>query len=83
MSRRLDSKERNPQINITHGRVKVREFTSKHKDAAFDWIVMFPGILPLNGRTKIPEGLDMKMAIGRIPIFMITQLPRSASAAMS
>lgn len=61
-------KERNPNVDVTHEKLDVsrlkdvRRFTDKHKDVAFDWIVMSPGILSLNGRTETPEGLDVKMA---------------------
>ncbi|KAG7393661.1 hypothetical protein PHYPSEUDO_004424 [Phytophthora pseudosyringae] len=70
-------KERNPSIDVTHMKLdvsslhEVRRFTDKHKDAAFDWIVMSPGILSLNGRTETPEGLDVKMAIHYYGRFMI------------
>lgn len=61
-------KERNPNAEVTHVKLDVsslhdvRKFTDAHKEAAFDWIIMSPGILSLKGRTGTPEGLDVKMA---------------------
>jgi NAD(P)-dependent dehydrogenase (short-subunit alcohol dehydrogenase family) len=61
-------KTRNPSVDVTHVKLDVsnlhdvRKFTNAHKKAAFDWIVMSPGILSLSGRTETPEGLDVKMA---------------------
>ncbi|KAL3666593.1 hypothetical protein V7S43_008220 [Phytophthora oleae] len=70
-------KARNPTINVTHEKLdvsslrEVRKFTDRHKDAGFDWIVMSPGILSLNGRTETSEGLDVKMATHYYGRFMI------------
>ncbi|GMF12332.1 unnamed protein product [Phytophthora lilii] len=61
-------KERNSSIEVTHVKLdvsslhEVRKFTDNHKDAAFDWIILSPGILSIKGRTETPEGLDVKMA---------------------
>jgi NAD(P)-dependent dehydrogenase (short-subunit alcohol dehydrogenase family) len=61
-------KQRNPNVDVTHEPLDVsslwdvRRFTDKHKDVEFDWIVMSPGMMTLNGRTETPEGLDVKMA---------------------
>lgn len=70
-------KEMNNNIDVTHEKLDVsslndvRKFTEKHKDTGFDWIVMSPGILSLNGRTETPEGLDVKMATHYYGRFMI------------
>ncbi|KAG1700330.1 hypothetical protein DVH05_012131 [Phytophthora capsici] len=70
-------KARNPNINVTHEKLdvsrlhEVRKFTGRHNNTAFDWIVMSPGILSLNGRTETPEGLDVKMATHYYGRFML------------
>ncbi|EGZ28702.1 hypothetical protein PHYSODRAFT_248239 [Phytophthora sojae] len=70
-------KERNPNAEVTHVKLDVsslhdvRKFTDAHKEAAFDWIIMSPGILSLKGRTGTPEGLDVKMATHYYGRFMI------------
>ncbi|KAG3206838.1 hypothetical protein PC128_g513 [Phytophthora cactorum] len=58
----------NPNLEVVHEKLdvslmhEVRKFTTKHADTQFDWIVMSPGIMTLNGRTETSEGLDVKMA---------------------
>lgn len=61
-------KARNPSVDVVHERLDasslrdVRRFTEQHKDTKFDWIVLSPGLMNMNGRTETPEGLDVKMA---------------------
>ncbi|KAH7479516.1 hypothetical protein KRP22_010447 [Phytophthora ramorum] len=70
-------KERNPDVKVTHVKLdvsnlhEVRQFTSKHKEASFDWIIMSPGILSFSGRIETSEGLDIKMATHYYGRFMI------------
>ncbi|KAL4151747.1 hypothetical protein PRNP1_008685 [Phytophthora ramorum] len=70
-------RERNPKVDVAHVKLDVsslhdvRRFTDLHKDAAFDWIVMSPGIFSMKGRTETSEGLDVKMAIHYYGRFMI------------
>jgi len=58
----------NPGLEVVYERLdvsllhEVREFTRRHQDSKFDWIVMTAGILSLNGRTETKEGLDVKMS---------------------
>ncbi|KAG1691575.1 hypothetical protein DVH05_026870 [Phytophthora capsici] len=58
----------NPNVQIVHEKLdvsllhEVRKFTTKHMRTKFDWVVMSPGIMTLNGRTETTEGLDVKMA---------------------
>ncbi|KAG6975764.1 hypothetical protein JG688_00002066 [Phytophthora aleatoria] len=57
-----------PNLEVVHEKLdvslmhEVRKFTTKHAGTQFDWIVMSPGIMTLNGRTETSEGLDVKMA---------------------
>ncbi|RLN96051.1 hypothetical protein BBJ28_00007870 [Nothophytophthora sp. Chile5] len=61
-------KAKNPDIEVVHERLdvsllhEVRKFTTKHADTQFDWIVLSPGIMTMNGRTETAEGLDVKMS---------------------
>ncbi|OWY96802.1 NAD(P)-binding domain-containing hypothetical protein [Phytophthora megakarya] len=50
---------------------EVRKFTTKHEKTQFDWIVMSPGIMTLNGRTETSEGLDVKMSTHYYGRFML------------
>ncbi|ETI50666.1 hypothetical protein F442_05857 [Phytophthora nicotianae P10297] len=70
-------KENNPNVEVVHEKLdvslmhEVRKFTKKHANTQFDWIVMSPGIMTLNGRTETPEGLDVKMATHYYGRFML------------
>ncbi|KAG1692315.1 hypothetical protein DVH05_025485 [Phytophthora capsici] len=61
-------KAENPRLEVVYVRLdvsllhEVRQFTTRHKDTKFDWIVITAGILSLNGRTETKEGLDVKMS---------------------
>ncbi|RLN96049.1 hypothetical protein BBJ28_00007872 [Nothophytophthora sp. Chile5] len=61
-------KAKNPDIEVVHERLdvsllhEVRKFTTKHADTQFDWVVLSPGIMTMNGRTETAEGLDVKMS---------------------
>ncbi|KAI9995892.1 hypothetical protein PInf_012960 [Phytophthora infestans] len=57
-----------PDVSLMH---EVRKFTTKYADTQFDWIVMSPGIMTLNGRAETPEGLDVKMATHYYGRFML------------
>ncbi|KAG2849298.1 hypothetical protein PC129_g272 [Phytophthora cactorum] len=67
----------NPNLEVVHEKLdvslmhEVRKFTTKHADTQFDWIVMSPGIMTLNGRTETSEGLDVKMATHYYGRFML------------
>ncbi|RLN88688.1 hypothetical protein BBJ28_00008493 [Nothophytophthora sp. Chile5] len=60
-------KEKNPDVEVVHEKLdvsllhEVRKFTTKHADTQFDWIVLSPGFMTINGRTETSEGLDVKM----------------------
>ncbi|EGZ13555.1 hypothetical protein PHYSODRAFT_335312 [Phytophthora sojae] len=60
-------KDKNPSVQVTHEPLDVsqlhdvRRFTTKHEATQFDWIVLTPGLLSMNGRTETKEGLDVNM----------------------
>ncbi|KAH7473988.1 NmrA-like family domain-containing oxidoreductase notO [Phytophthora ramorum] len=70
-------KRENPNVEVVHEKLdvslmhEVRKFTTKHAETKFDWIVMSPGIMTLNGRTETSEGLDVKMATHYYGRFML------------
>ncbi|KAJ8509384.1 hypothetical protein ON010_g18770 [Phytophthora cinnamomi] len=70
-------KTENPNVEVVHEKLdvslmhEVRKFTTKHAETQFDWIVMSPGIMTLNGRTETAEGLDVKMATHYYGRFML------------
>uniref|UniRef100_H3GMM6 Oxidoreductase n=1 Tax=Phytophthora ramorum TaxID=164328 RepID=H3GMM6_PHYRM len=70
-------KRENPSVEVVHEKLdvslmhEVRKFTAKHAETKFDWIVMSPGIMTLNGRTETSEGLDVKMATHYYGRFML------------
>ncbi|POM74189.1 NAD(P)-binding domain containing hypothetical protein [Phytophthora palmivora] len=70
-------KANNPNVEVVHEKLdvsqmhEVRKFTTKHAETKFDWIVMSPGIMTLNGRTETSEGLDVKMATHYYGRFML------------
>ncbi|KAE9021915.1 hypothetical protein PR003_g3640 [Phytophthora rubi] len=67
----------NPNVEVVHEKLdvslmhEVRKFTKEHAETQFDWIVMSPGIMTLDGRTETPEGLDVKMATHYYGRFML------------
>ncbi|KAL4176849.1 hypothetical protein KRP22_001789 [Phytophthora ramorum] len=68
---------KNPRLEVVYERLdvsllhEVRQFTLRHQDTPFDWIVITAGILSLNGRTETKEGLDVKMSTHYYGRFML------------
>ncbi|OWY91644.1 hypothetical protein PHMEG_00039690 [Phytophthora megakarya] len=70
-------KEHNPNVEVVHERLDmsslhdVRQFTTKHANTKFDWILLTAGMLFFKERKQTDEGLDDKLATMYYARFML------------